>query len=125
MEKNYNFTRIAFKTTKGNKNIKDAIISMFPQAEWNETRQASSFKSLSLCSYLLDTIFENAKDAKQEVAHLFDVYSDNMLVFSLCCPSVVLRLRREPLPAEAHFEIFDFAQYSDTKPHNYYYYDLF
>lgn len=125
MKKIYNFTRLAFKTTDENSNIQEAMLAAFPEAEWNESREASCFKSFSLRNYLIDTLFENADDAKREVAHEFDVYSDNMLVFSLRCPSVELRLRKEPLLADAKFEIVDIAQYTDTEPREYYYYDIF
>ena len=125
MKKIYNFTRLVFKTTDENSNIQEAMLATFPEAEWNESRKASCFKSFSLRNYLIDALFENADEAKREVLHEFDVYSENMLVFSLRCPNVELRLRKDPQLADAKFEIVDFVQYSDTDPREYYYYDIF
>ena len=46
-------TMLEFRTKAEDVYIDDAMLAAFPLAEWNETRNRSTFKSESLCILLL------------------------------------------------------------------------
>lgn len=53
--------------------ISDAMLAVFPFAEWDELQNRSTFKSDSLCNLILTTYFKNAAEARRDVTHEFDV----------------------------------------------------
>lgn len=55
-------TMLEFRTKVDSVYIDDAMRAVFPLAEWNETRNCSTFKSNSLCHLLLTTYFKNADE---------------------------------------------------------------
>lgn len=76
-------TVLEFKTKDENVHINDAMLAVFPLAEWNEVSNRSTFKSGSLCSLLLTTFFKNADEVKRDMTHEFDVYSENLVQLTI------------------------------------------
>lgn len=76
-------TVLEFRTKDENVQIDDAMLAVFPQAEWNEVQNRSTFKSESLCRLLLDCYFENADAVKSDMTHEFDVYSENLVQLTI------------------------------------------
>lgn len=74
----YRFTTIlTFKTISSHIYIDDAMLAVFPLAEWNETRNRSTFMSDTLSDSLVDAYFDNAEQVKGDMTHKFDVYSEH------------------------------------------------
>lgn len=76
-------TVLEFKTKDENVHIDDAMLAVFPLAEWNETCDCSTFKSESLCHLLLATYFKNAEEVQRDMTHEFDVYSENLVQLTI------------------------------------------
>lgn len=76
-------TVLEFRTKDENVQIDNAMLAVFPQTEWNEIRNCSTFKSDSLCSLLLTTFFKNADEVKCDMTHEFDVYSENLVQLTI------------------------------------------
>lgn len=69
-------TVLEFRTKDENVQIDDAMHAAFPLAEWNATRNCSTFKSDSLCHLLLASYFANADAVKRDMIHEFAVYDE-------------------------------------------------
>lgn len=76
-------TVLEFKTKDENVHIDDAMLAIFPLAEWNEVSNRSTFKSDSLCSLILTTYFKNADEVKRDMTHEFDVFSENIVELTI------------------------------------------
>lgn len=78
-------TILEFRTKEENVHIDDAMLAVFPQAEWNEVGNSSTFESNSLCRLILDTYFENANAviAAKGMTHEFDVLSENCVLLKI------------------------------------------
>lgn len=76
-------TVLEFRTKDENVYIDDAMLAVFPQAEWNEVQNRSTFKSESLCNLILTAYFENADAVKSDITHEFDVYSENLVQLTI------------------------------------------
>lgn len=76
-------TVLEFRTKDENVQIDDAMLAVFPQAEWNEVQNRSTFKSESLCNLILTAYFENADAVKSDITHEFDVYSENLVQLTI------------------------------------------
>ena len=78
-------TILEFRTKEENVHIDDAMLSVFPLAEWNEVGNCSTFESNSLCRLILDTYFENANAviAAKGMTHEFDVLSENCVLLKI------------------------------------------
>ena len=69
-------TVLEFRTKDENVYIDDAMLAVFPLAQWNEVRNRSTFQSESLCNLILTAYFENADAVKSDMTHEFDVYDE-------------------------------------------------
>ena len=76
-------TVLEFRTKADDVYIDDAMLAVFPQAEWNEVQNRSTFKSESLCNLILTAYFENADAVKSDITHEFDVYSENLVQLTI------------------------------------------
>ena len=78
-------TILEFRTKEENVHIDDAMLAVFPLAEWNEVGNSSTFESNSLCRLILDTYFENANAviAAKGMTHEFDVLSENCVLLKI------------------------------------------
>ena len=76
-------TVLAFNTKDAQVYIDDAMLAVFPLAEWNEVRNRSTFESDSLCSLLLTTYFKNADEVKRDMTHQFDLLSEHTVELTI------------------------------------------
>lgn len=76
-------TVLEFKTKDEQVYIDDAMLAVFPQAEWNQANDCSTFKSDSLCSLILTTYFKNASKIKRDMTHEFDVFTENIVELTI------------------------------------------
>lgn len=76
-------TMLEFRTKADDVYIDDAMLAAFPLAEWNETRNRSTFKSESLCILLLASYFANADAVKRDMIHEFDVYDEHCVQLTI------------------------------------------
>lgn len=105
-------TVLEFRTKDENVHIDDAMLAVFPLAEWNATRNCSTFKSDSLCHLLLVTHFENADAVYHKMAHEFDVFTENIVqltIFSQAKPILREKTLQDVLPA-MQFTLHNFEQ---------------
>lgn len=105
-------TVLEFRTKDENVQIDDAMLAVFPQAEWNETRNCSTFKSDSLCSLLFTTFFKNADEVKCDMTHEFDVFTENIVkltIFSKVKPLLREKTLQDILPT-LQFTLHNFEQ---------------
>lgn len=105
-------TVLEFKTKDEQVYIDDAMLAVFPQAEWNEVRNRSTFKSDSLCSLILTTYFKNADEVKRDMTHEFDVFTENIVeltIFSDVKPILREKTIQDVLPS-LQFTLHHFEQ---------------
>lgn len=105
-------TVLEFRTKADDVYIDDAMLAVFPQAEWNEVQNRSTFKSESLCRLLLDCYFENADAVKSDMTHEFDVFSENiveLIIFSKVKPILREKTIQDRLPS-LQFTLHRFEQ---------------
>ena len=105
-------TVLEFKTKDENVHIDDAMLAVFPLAEWNEVSNRSTFKSGSLCNLILTTYFENADAVKSDMTHEFDVFTENIVqltIFSQAKPILREKTLQDVLPA-MQFTLHNFEQ---------------
>ena len=105
-------TVLEFRTKDDNVQIDDAMLAVFPQAEWNEVQNRSTFKSESLCRLLLDCYFENADAVKSDMTHEFDVFTENIVeltIFSKVKPILREKTLQDLLPT-LQFTLHSFEQ---------------
>ena len=95
-------TVLEFRTKADDVYIDDAMLAVFPQAEWNEVQNRSTFKSESLCNLILATYFENADAVKSDMTHEFDVFTENIVeltIFSKVKPILREKTIQDCLPS--------------------------
>lgn len=105
-------TVLEFRTKDENVQIDDAMHAAFPLAEWNATRNYSTFKSDSLCHLLLASYFQNADKVQREMTHEFDVFTKNIVeltVFSKVKPLLRNKTLQDVLPT-LQFTLHNFEQ---------------
>ena len=105
-------TMLEFHTKADDVYIDDAMLAVFPQAEWNEVRNRSTFQSKSLCTLLLATYFENADAVKSAMTHEFDVFTENIVqltIFSKVKPILRAVTLQDRLP-DLQFTLHNFEQ---------------
>lgn len=105
-------TVLEFRTKDENVQIDDAMLAVFPLAEWNEVRERSTFESDSLCSLLLTSYFENADEVKSDMTHEFDVYNEHcvqLTIISATKPLMREKTVQDRLPS-LQFTIHSFEQ---------------
>lgn len=105
-------TVLEFKTKDENVHIDDAMLAVFPLAEWNETSNRSTFKSDSLCHLLLTSYFENADEVTRDMTHEFDVFTENiveLIIFSKVKPILREMTIQDRLPS-LQFTLHRFEQ---------------
>lgn len=107
-------TILEFRTKEENVHIDDAMLAVFPLAEWNEVGNSSSFESNSLCRLILDTYFENANAviAAKDMTHMFDVLSENCVqlkIISAVKPTLRETTLQDRLPS-LQFTLHRFEQ---------------
>lgn len=105
-------TALEFRTKDESIYIDDAMLAAFPQAEWNEVRNRSTFKSNSLCSMILTTYFKNADEVKRDMTHEFDVFTENIVeltIFSKVKPIMREKTLHDVLPT-LQFTLHRFEQ---------------
>lgn len=105
-------TVLEFKTKDENVHIDDAMLAVFPLAEWNEVSNRSTFKSDSLCNLILTTYFKNAVEVKLDMAHEFDVFTENIVqltIFSKVKPILRAVTLQDRLP-DLQFTLHNFEQ---------------
>ena len=105
-------TVLEFRTKDENVQIDDAMLAVFPQAEWNEVQNRSTFKSESLCNLILTTYFENADAVKSDMTHEFDVFTENIVqltIFSKAKPILRAVTLQDRLP-DLQFTLHNFEQ---------------
>ena len=105
-------TMLEFKTKDEKVNIDDAMLAVFPQAEWNQASDCSTFKSNSLCNLILTTYFKNAVEIKRDMTHEFDVFTENIVeltIFSKAKPILREKTIENVLPA-LQFYLHNFEQ---------------
>lgn len=76
-------TMLEFRTKADDVYIDDAMLAVFPQAEWNEVRNRSTFQSESLCNLLLASYVANADAVKRDMIHEFDVYDEHCVQLTI------------------------------------------
>ena len=94
-------TVLEFKTKDEQVYIDDAMLAVFPLAEWNEESNRSTFKSDSLCNLILTTYFKNADEVKRDMTHEFDVFTENIVeltIFSATKPILREKTLQDVLP---------------------------
>ena len=94
-------TVLEFRTKADDVYIDDAMLAVFPQAEWNEVQNRSTFKSESLCNLILTAYFENADAVKSDMTHEFDVFTENIVqltIFSKVKPILREKTLQDLLP---------------------------
>lgn len=78
-------SRFVFKTKNNTTFIDDAMLAAFPNSEWNEVRNCSTFESKSLFKAIAERLFENADDVLASAkSPLFDVLSEHEVVLTFC-----------------------------------------
>ncbi|MBR2169944.1 MAG: hypothetical protein IKC30_01620 [Rikenellaceae bacterium] len=105
-------TVLEFKTKDEIVHIDDAMLAVFPLAEWNETCDCSTFKSESLCNLILTAYFENADAVKSDMTHEFDVFTENIVeltIFSKVKPILREKTLQDLLPT-LQFTLHSFEQ---------------
>lgn len=105
-------TMLEFRTKNERVYIDDAMLAVFPQAEWNEESRRSTFKSDSLCHLILTTYFENADEVKRDMTHEFDVFTENIVeltIFSKVKPIMREKTVQDVLPT-LQFTLHRFEQ---------------
>lgn len=105
-------TVLEFRTNADDVYIDDAMLAVFPQAEWNEVRNHSTFKSNSLCNMILTAYFENADEVKFDMTHEFDVFTENIVeltIFSTVKPLLREKTLQDVLPT-LQFTLHTFEQ---------------
>ncbi len=105
-------TVLEFRTKDENVQIDDAMHAAFPLAEWNATRNYSTFKSDSLCHLLLASYFQNADKVQREMTHEFDVFTENIVeltIFSKVKPLLRNKTLQDVLPT-LQFTLHNFEQ---------------
>ena len=105
-------TMLEFRTKDENVYIDDAMLAVFPQAEWNEVQNRSTFKSESLCNLILTAYFENADAVKSDMTHEFDVFTENIVeltIFSKVKPLLRNKTLQDVLPT-LQFTLHNFEQ---------------
>ena len=105
-------TVLEFKTKDENVHIDDAMLAVFPLAEWYETCDCSTFKSESLCHLLLATYFKNADEVQRDMTHEFDVFTENIVqltIFSKVKPILREKTLQDLLPT-LQFTLHSFEQ---------------
>ena len=105
-------TMLEFRTKDENVYINDAMLAVFPLAEWNETRNRSTFESESLCNLLLVAYFENADAVKSDMTHKFDVFDEHcvqLTIFSKVKPILRAVTLQDRLP-NLQFTLHNFEQ---------------
>ena len=105
-------TALEFRTKDENVYIDDAMLAVFPQAEWNEVQNRSTFKSESLCNLLLAAYFENADAVKSDMTHEFDVFDEHcvqLTIFSKVKPILRAVTLQDRLP-DLQFTLHNFEQ---------------
>ena len=105
-------TVLEFKTKDENVHIDDAMLTVFPLAEWNETCDCSTFKSESLCNLILTAYFENTDAVKSDMTHEFDVFTENIVeltIFSKVKPILREKTMQDLLPT-LQFTLHSFEQ---------------
>jgi hypothetical protein len=105
-------TVLEFRTKADDVYIDDAMLAVFPQAEWDEVQNSSTFKSDSLCNLILTTYFENADAVKSDMTHEFDVFTENIVqltIFSKVKPILREKTLQDLLPT-LQFTLHNFEQ---------------
>lgn len=105
-------TVLEFRTKDEQVHIDDAMLAAFPQAEWNEVRSRSTFKSDSLCNLILTTYFKNADEVKCDIIHEFDVFTEHIVeltIFSKVKPIMREKTVQDVLPT-LQFTLHRFEQ---------------
>ena len=74
-------TKMIFKTSDPENKIDTAMLARFPEGEWREVRERSSFESLPLLRPIVEHYFDNAQEILSSLAmHLFDTIYDNEVI---------------------------------------------
>lgn len=92
MKKNEMYqTVLVFKTKDEQERIDQAMLTLFPLAEWNETSSCSTFESQSLARLLVSVYYENGQEVKRCMTHEFDVLSEQIVqltIYSIARPTL-------------------------------------
>jgi hypothetical protein len=105
-------TMLEFRTKDENVYIDDAMLAVFPLAEWNEVQNRSTFKSESLCNLILTAYFENADAVQSDMTHEFDVFDEHcvqLTIFSKVKPILRAVTLQDRLP-DLQFTLHNFEQ---------------
>ena len=105
-------TVLEFRTKADDVYIDDAMLAVFPQVEWNEVQNRSTFKNESLCNLILTAYFENADAVKSDMTHEFDVFTENIVeltIFSKVKPILREKTLQDLLPT-LQFILHSFEQ---------------
>ncbi|MBQ5879192.1 MAG: hypothetical protein IIW59_03745 [Alistipes sp.] len=76
-------TTFVFKSKDPQMKISEAMLALFPFAEWNETPDEPAFESPSLCRLLASVYLENSDAVKSDHEHEFEVLSHNSVQLTL------------------------------------------
>lgn len=73
-------TLMIFKTASFENFINKAMLTRFPQAEWNKVRSRSVFQSASLLKAIVEHYFKNPEQLLPTIENaMFDVFNENEL----------------------------------------------
>lgn len=74
-------TTLVFKSKEKDMRIDEAMLALFPFAEWNEIPTSAIFESPSLSRLLISVYFENGDTIKRDYEHEFEVLSEQSVQF--------------------------------------------
>lgn len=105
-------TILEFRTKEESVHIDDAMLAVFPLAEWNEVQNRSTFKSESLCNLILTSYFENADAVKSDMTHEFDVYDEHcvQLTITSAAKPVLREITLQNVLPTLQFTLHNFEQ---------------
>lgn len=107
-------TTFVFKSKDPQMKISEAMLALFPFAEWNETPDEPAFESPSLCRLLASVYLENSDAVKSDHEHEFEVLSHNSVQLTLLSYArPTLRKRSiKSLTPNAPFRLYRFERKS-------------
>lgn len=76
-------TTFVFKSKDPQMKISEAMLALFPFAEWSETPEEHTFESPSLSRLLASVYLENSDAVKSDYEHEFEVLSHNSVQLTL------------------------------------------
>lgn len=94
-------TVLEFRSKDASVTIDEAMLALFPLAEWNEVSDRSTFESKSLCNLLLVTHLENSKAVFRKIVHKFnllDKHCVQLMIMSKAKPILRKRTLHKLLP---------------------------